>query len=221
MLEMFISAVGLGIMISLVLIGPVFFLLIETSISKGARSALALDAGVILGDALCIMLAYSSSYDLLTIIDNHPGFYRITAFIIFIYALVMILTKTKTRLSEDQDKLVSKNYLRTFFNGLILNILNIGVVVFWIITVISIRAQYPHSKDFFIYISIVLSTFFVIDLFKIFLARGFKSKINDNTVGKIRKYVGIILMIFSVLLVIKSFGFFNSLDQNIPTEKQK
>ncbi len=214
MIQLILSAVGLGIMISLVLIGPVFFLLIETSISKGVRSALALDMGVILGDVLCIMIAYYSSYDLLTIIDDHPGFYRITAFIILIYGLMMVLTKTKTRLSDNQEQLVSKNYLRTFANGFILNMLNIGVVVFWIITVISIRAQYKQSSEFFLYIGIVIATFFIIDLLKIFLASSFKSKVNDATVSKIRRIVGGILIAFSLVLFLKSLGCFKKWEDN-------
>ena len=74
MLELILSAVGLGIMLSLVFIGPIFFLLIETSFTRGPRHALALDLGVILADITCIVAAYYSSHDLVTIIDRHPSF---------------------------------------------------------------------------------------------------------------------------------------------------
>ncbi|KAF5274459.1 hypothetical protein FQR65_LT16996 [Abscondita terminalis] len=53
----------LGIMLSLVFIGPIFFLLIETSFTRGPRHALALDLGVILADITCIVAAYYSSHD--------------------------------------------------------------------------------------------------------------------------------------------------------------
>ena len=43
MFELILSAIGLGIMLSLVFIGPIFFLLIETSFSRGPKHALALD----------------------------------------------------------------------------------------------------------------------------------------------------------------------------------
>lgn len=58
-MEFVVYAVLLGIMLSLVLIGPAFFLLIETSITKGWRSAIALDAGVVSADLLCIAFAYT------------------------------------------------------------------------------------------------------------------------------------------------------------------
>ena len=63
MLELILSAIGLGFMLSLVFIGPIFFLLIETSFCRGHRHALALDLGVITADILCIIAAYFASAD--------------------------------------------------------------------------------------------------------------------------------------------------------------
>jgi threonine/homoserine/homoserine lactone efflux protein len=42
-----------GIFLSF-MIGPVFFILIETSITKGFRAALAFDLGVVLGDVFLL-----------------------------------------------------------------------------------------------------------------------------------------------------------------------
>ena len=38
------------------MIGPVFFMLIQTSIIKGARAAISFDVGVILGDIVFILM---------------------------------------------------------------------------------------------------------------------------------------------------------------------
>ena len=69
MLELILSAVGLGFMLSLVFLGPIFFLLIETSFSRGPKHAIVLDLGVILADLLCIVAAYYASGDLVNIIE--------------------------------------------------------------------------------------------------------------------------------------------------------
>ena len=212
--ELIFSAIGLGLMISLVLIGPVFFLLIETSLSRGHRHALALDLGVITGDVLLIMVAFFSSHDLLDIIDRHPSFYRITAFIILIYGLYMIMSKARLHMAGE-EKLISSNYLRTFLNGFLLNVINIGVVVFWLITVISIRKQYPETGEFVIYMAVVLATFFTIDLLKIYLARLFHDKVSATLVNKIRAFVGSILLIFSIIIFLKSFGMFKEVENRI------
>ena len=221
MLELILYAVGLGIMLSLVFIGPIFFLLIETSFSRGPKHALALDFGVVSADILCIIVSYYASADLVYLIDKHPGFYKISAFLIFIYALYMLISKTKMHM-EGEEKLISQNYLKTYLNGFLLNLLNIGVVLFWLVTVISVRNAYPKVQDFVLYIGIVIGTYLLIDLFKIILAKQFHDKLNQRVANKIRKGVGIILVIFSIFIFLQSFKKFNSFEEKLErAEKQQ
>lgn len=214
MLSLIFSAVGLGLMLSLVFIGPIFFLLIETSFSRGPKHALALDIGVISADILCITAAYFGSGDLVYLIDKHPGFYRITAFLIFVYGIYMMLSKTKMHI-EGEEKLINQNYFKTYINGFLLNLLNIGVVLFWLVTVISVRNSYHKLDEFLLYIALVIGTYLFIDVLKIYLAKQFHEKLTQGVANKIRKIVGIILMIFSVLIFMQSFKKFNQLDKNL------
>lgn len=214
MLELILSAVGLGIMLSLVFIGPIFFLLIETSFSRGPKHAMTLDLGVVAADIICIVASYFASGDLVQIIDKHPGFYRITAFIVFIYALYMIVSKTRMHLAGE-EKLINQNYIKTFFNGFFFNILNIGVVLFWLVTVISVRNAYPETKEFLLYMVLVVATYLVIDLFKIYLAKIFHDKLTQVLANKIRKAVGFILIAFSIIIFLQSFKKFNSFDRKL------
>lgn len=224
MLELILSAVGLGIMLSLVFIGPIFFLLIETSFSRGPRHALALDLGVICADILCIVAAYFASSDLIQLIDKHPGFYRITAFIIFVYAFYMVFSRTKMHLPSE-ERIIDQNYIRTFFNGFLFNILNIGVVLFWLVTVISVRNAYPALDDFLIYMGLVIFTYLVIDFLKISLAKQFHYKLTEKVTNKIRKIVGFVLIGFSVFIFLQSFKKFNQFDKKLEkaerTEKKE
>ena len=66
MLELIISAIGLGFIFESGFHHP-FFLLIETSFSRGHKHALALDIGVISADILCIVASYFASGDIVTI----------------------------------------------------------------------------------------------------------------------------------------------------------
>lgn len=214
MLELIFSAILMGLMLSLVFIGPIFFLLIETSLNKGPKHALSLDFGVILADIICILLAYFSSQDIVMIIDKYPSFYRISALIILFYGVFMMVSKTKMHL-PGEDRLINQNYWKTFINGFLLNILNIGVVLFWLVTVIFIRKNYSNTFDFILYIFIVILTYLFIDLIKIYLAKIFHSKLNERVANKIRKFVGTILIILSVFIFLQSFKMFNQLDKNL------
>jgi threonine/homoserine/homoserine lactone efflux protein len=221
MLELILSAVGLGFMLSLVFIGPIFFLLIETSFSRGPKHAIALDVGVISADILCIVAAYYTSSDLVNLIDKHPGFYRITALIIFVYGIFIMVSKTKMHI-QGEEKLISQNYFKTFVNGFLLNLLNVGVILFWLVTVISVRNQYPSQSDFILYLIIVILTYLAIDLFKIFLAKQFHDRLTQRVANRIRKIVGIILILFSVFIFMQSFKKFNQFDRRLEeAEKQE
>ncbi len=220
MLELIISAIGLGFMLSLVFIGPIFFLLIETSFSRGHKHALALDIGVISADILCIVASYFASGDIVTIIDDHPGFYRITALIVFVYGIFMMVSKTKMHL-PDEAKFISQNYFKTFINGFLFNLLNVGVILFWLVTVISVRNQYPDTQNFIIYISLVIATYLGIDLAKIFLAKQFHYKLTERLANNIRKGVGIILIIFSFFIFLQSYKKFNQFDKRLEEAEKK
>lgn len=220
MLELILSAIGLGFMLSLVFIGPIFFLLIETSFCRGHRHALALDLGVITADILCIVAAYFASADLVELIDKHPGFYRITALIILVYGIFMMLTKTQMHVANEK-RTISQNYFKTFVNGFLFNILNVGVILFWLVTVISVRNEYPDLQNFLLYISLVIATYLVIDLLKILLAKQFHYKLTQNLANKIRKTVGIILIIFSFFIFLQSYKKFNQFDKRLEEAESK
>ena len=220
MLELIISAIGLGFMLSLVFIGPIFFLLIETSFSRGHKHALALDIGVISADILCIVASYFASGDIVTIIDDHPGFYRITALIVFVYGIFMMVSKTKMHL-PDEAKFISQNYFKTFINGFLFNLLNVGVILFWLVTVISVRNQYPDTQNFILYVSLVIATYLIIDLVKIFLAKQFHYKLTERLANNIRKGVGIILIIFSFFIFLQSYKKFNQFDKRLEEAEKK
>lgn len=220
MFELVLSAIGLGFMLSLVFIGPIFFLLIETSFTRGPKHALSLDFGVITADLLCIIAAYFASADIVELIDKHPGFYRITSILILVYGIIMMATKTKMHL-PGEEKIISQNYFKTFLNGFLLNILNVGVILFWLVTVIGVRNQYPNTETLILYLAIVIATYLLIDLAKIFLAKQFHYKLTQRLANNIRKGVGVVLIIFSFFIFLQSFKMFNQFDKRLEEAEKK
>jgi threonine/homoserine/homoserine lactone efflux protein len=207
-------------MLSLVFIGPIFFLLIETSFTRGPRHALALDFGVITADLLCIIAAYYASADIVSLIDKHPGFYRITSILILSYGIVMLVTRTKMHL-PGEEKIISQNYFKTFLNGFLLNILNVGVVLFWLVTVIGVRNQYPDTESLIFYLGLVIATYLMIDFLKIFLAKQFHDRLTQKLANRIRKGVGVVLIIFSFFIFLQSFKMFNQFDKKLEEAERK
>ena len=89
MLEDIQAAIPLGFFLSF-MIGPVFFVLLETSVVKGFRAAISFDLGVVLADIIFIFLAYFSSYQLLENLSNQPGLYIFGGTLLSLYGVMKI-----------------------------------------------------------------------------------------------------------------------------------
>ena len=192
------------------MIGPVFFMLIQTSILKGARAAIAFNIGVILGDVAFILIAYLGSRHLLEKVKDDPRLFYIGGLILIIYGLFTYFDKSNKKQVEEESKLiditVENNYLRLLFKGFFLNFINIGVLIFWLGVIVVIGPTLDmNPTHIFWYLTTILLSYFVTDLGKIFLAKKLKSKLTPIVVYKIKKTMGILLIIFGIGLMIKGF----------------
>lgn len=197
------------------MIGPVFFMLLQTSILKGAKAAIIFDLGVILGDITFILISYFGSRSLLEKIKDDPRLFFIGGLVMIVYGLITYIDKENKKESLETsdiiDVSVSNNYLKLFVKGFFLNFINIGVLAFWLGTVLVVGPTLNmNEKSIFIYFSVIILGYFVTDLGKIFLAKQLKDKLTSNVVFRIKRVMGIILIIFGVFLMLKGF---------IPNEK--
>ena len=197
------------------MIGPVFFMLLQTSILKGAKAAIIFDLGVILGDITFILISYFGSRSLLEKIKDDPRLFFIGGLVMIVYGLITYIDKENKKESLETSDIIdvsaSNNYLRLFVKGFFLNFINIGVLAFWLGTVLVVGPTLNmNEKSIFIYFSVIILGYFVTDLGKIFLAKQLKDKLTSNVVFRIKRVMGIILIIFGVFLMLKGF---------IPNEK--
>ena len=86
------AGIPLGILLAFV-VGPVFFVVLETAALRGVKSALLLDLGVITADAFFLTIAYFSSFQLLDNLNNQPGLFVFGGAVLSVYGLVLIFKK--------------------------------------------------------------------------------------------------------------------------------
>ena len=173
------EAVLIGFFLSF-MIGPVFFMLIQTSIIKGARAAIAFDLGVVLGDVVFILIAYYGSKSLLEKIKDDPLLYYIGGGILVVYGIVTVLNSRRKKTPHEHVPPEEKtNYVKLAIKGFLLNFINVGVLAFWLgmIVIAGSNLQMNPTKMFH-YFSLVLVSYFVIDIGKIVLAKQLKKKFN-------------------------------------------
>ena len=90
------AAIPLGLLLSF-MIGPVFFVLLETSATKGFRAGVSLDLGVILADIVFLLIVYFSSFQLLENLSNEPGLFVFGGMILLVYGIFLFVKKTKKK----------------------------------------------------------------------------------------------------------------------------
>ena len=206
MIEYVRVAASLGFFLSF-LIGPVFFMLIETSITKGVRAAITFNIGVIIADIIFISIAYISSYQLLENLSNLPGLYVFGGSILSVYGLIILVKKTNQKELQNEIKITAKvNYLQLLVKGFLLNFINIGVLVFWLGIVVVIGPSLENKLGrFVVFFSIVILAYFITDFVKIILAKQLKKKLTPSIIVKTKKTLGVMLVFFGLILIIKGF----------------
>ncbi len=193
-----------GIFLSF-MIGPVFFILIETSITKGFRAALTFDLGVVLGDIFFIGVAYLGSYRLIASLKDKPALFIFGGIVMVAYGIISFVKlkkQTKIQYEAIDDEIIKKNYGSLLAKGFFLNVINIGVLGFWLAIIISVGPkldmQTPRMLTFF---TSVIVSYLLVDCLKIVLAKQLKSKLTPTNILKIKKGISIVLIVFGIALM--------------------
>jgi threonine/homoserine/homoserine lactone efflux protein len=204
MIEDIQAAIPLGFFLSF-MIGPVFFVLLETSATKGFRAGLVFDMGVIIADILFLIIAYFSSFQLLENLSNQPGLYVFGGVILLIYSLTILFNRAPIK--EKRNVHISKTgYMGLFIKGFLLNFINIGVLVFWLGVIIVVGPSLDNDPNrITVFFSAMIIAYLVTDLFKILLAKQLKRKLTPKRIRMVKKVLGVVLAICGIVLIIKGF----------------
>lgn len=210
MINDILAALPWGVLLAFT-IGPVFFVLLETSITKGFRAALIFDLGVVFADFVFILIAYFSTNQILQKLKDDPGLFIFGGAIMLSYGVVAYIKEKKNytkKLEEDidEDNIQKNNYLGLFFKGFLLNFINIGVLAFWmgIIIVFGPKLNMDPNR-ISLFIASIIVTYFIVDIIKMMVAKQLKSRMTPYNIYKIKRVISIILMIFGGFLMAQGF----------------
>jgi threonine/homoserine/homoserine lactone efflux protein len=158
-------------------IGPGFFMLLETSITKGFKAAFTLDLGIVFSDIIFILIAYFATNQILSQLKDNP---------------------------DDEEDIQKNNYLGLFFKGVFLNIINIGVLGFWMMIIITHGPKLEMNPlRIFVFFTSILVFYLLIDIYKILLAKQLKNKLTPNNIYKIKRIISIVILIFGVFFILQ------------------
>lgn len=201
-------ALPLGVILAFT-IGPVFFVLLETAITKGFRAAIAYDGGVVLADVVFILVAYFTTSGLLQKVKDDPLLFIIGGVIMISYGLISFVKlkkdfhqKNKIESTDNQLYIKKVNYIALFIKGFLLNFINIGVLGFWLGIIIVFAPQLNMDTNrIVIFFSSIVLIYFLVDVIKILIAKQLKNKLTAFHIYKIKRTISIILLVFGLFLL--------------------
>lgn len=196
-----------GLILSIML-GPAFFLLLETSLKKGIRAAIALDMGVLISDILYIGLAYIFYNEVSSLTESeNQGWIQVAGGgVLILYGVITALKRTQGDVKADFIQKVHnpRDYWILFLKGFFLNIVNPMVIFYWfgVITLAAAKIE-GNGSSVLLFIIIILITFFSIDVFKIIGAKKLRPFITPFLLKRLNLFTGFVLVIFGIVLIIR------------------
>ncbi len=211
-----INGIISGIILSF-LIGPVFFVLLETSIKKGVKNAVFIDIGVIISDILYLLLAYFFAQKVNEILSDNVYVKYIAAVVFITMGIVSILSRDKPKKKKqididevlNEEPIVKSRFrkrtaIALVLKGIGLNAINPGVLIYWIAACTAATEKLHITENQMIYyFGATLLTMFGIDLLKIYFARKLKTKMTPKMISNISVVIGIFFIVFGIMFVFR------------------
>ena len=208
------NGIVFGIIISFML-GPAFFILLETSIKKGFKAAVFLDLGILLSDAIYLLAAFFVAEKINIWLTTNSfvkyiaGSVFITLGITFIYKNLIQIKKTNVAARNVKEiEAVKTNIIiypfQLIIKGLGLNAINPGVLIFWIAaSTYATKELNLGDLQLISFFGITLLTMFIVDILKIYFSSRLKEKLNNKVLSIIGMLIGCLMVFFGVAICFK------------------
>ncbi len=203
------EALGNGLLFGLLLallIGPVFFALIQTSIEKGFAAGGSMAVGIALSDTLYVVIASVGVAALSENADFQVWLGVIGGAIMLLFGLVNLFKKVAVR-QETVGTIERGGLARQFAKGFMLNGINPFVLLFWIgiASMVNLNYSYSFPQEVAFFAAIVI-TVFLLDLVKSFVAHKLRNILSFRFMVWMNRIVGVVLILFSFRLFFFALG---------------
>ena len=201
-MDIVLNGIISGIVLAL-LVGPVFFTIIQTSMERGFGSGALVAIGVSLSDAFYISLAYLG---ISQIFDNGNVRQYLAYFgglVLLIFGIYYLFVKSRRLVQLDPHHLRINNPWKLIGKGFIINGLSPMVLVFWLGTVgvATTKLGYSTPMKAVPFFAAIVSTVFVTDLIKAKLADKLRRLMTQKFIRNLNVILGLVLLIFGCRLI--------------------
>jgi threonine/homoserine/homoserine lactone efflux protein len=189
-----------GLLLS-IFVGATFFVLIETSMTRGFRAALWFDLGVLTCDSLIITVVYFFTAAINRVLV-HNFYFNIAGGIAFIgFGANYILSRKK---EEHHLTMQNNRVIKLILNGFFINLLNPGVIIFWLGSVAVALTHFKLTgRQTFLYFATIMTVVAIFDVIKAYFAYRLSHILNPRVLRGIKVMSGIIMIGFGIYILVK------------------
>lgn len=201
MLEPIFSGITFGLVLA-VMLGPVFFALLQTSLHEGFKSGVYLAVGVLISDTFLISVCYFFA-SLIRMIDAHQKLFGIAGGILMIgFGVFNFFRKVKLKEVDDNKKTVHAQFV---LKGFLMNIANPAVLFFWlsVVGLVNVKEGYTKTDELTFFVS-VLGTVFLTDILKSYVSHRIKNILKPNVMIWVNRFIGVVLCGFGIHMILKT-----------------
>jgi threonine/homoserine/homoserine lactone efflux protein len=181
------------------LIGPLFFMNIRTTLTHGMRQGVALVAGAFTSDLLLVLASWWGASRLASITSEglfQSWFGLICGLLLFGFGLSAAWPRKRRFDNEMNESQPIPKRRYAFFQGFSVNMSNPSNWIFWLGVATAARAEAPGGSETYVrfFMAAALLGLFSTDLSKALLAHQIGKRLKPGVPEKIVRFAGFILM---------------------------
>ena len=207
-MQLVLNGIQVGLALA-ILLGPIFFALIQTGVERGLRAGTMVGLGIWISDLIFIGSVYAG----LNFITQWTKSEYFMLYLGIAGGIILIVFGIGTLLSKppdwDQESIISSkaSYFSLWLKGFLVNTINPFTFFFWISMMGATVGDKKYSQqEALIFFAAIMATIVVTDFAKVALAKYIRKWMTFRHIVWLRRISGSALVAFGVILLVRSLN---------------
>jgi threonine/homoserine/homoserine lactone efflux protein len=197
--EAILKGLTFGLLLSIA-VGPVLFSIIKQSINNGHKGGMAFVLGVSASDITWVLISNVFT-ELFNSIQLHKKEVGLIGSVLLVLMGIFFIFFKKVKVNEEGKQVFTfrkRDYAKMFFAGYFMNVLNPGVILFWITTSTTV-AFHTVNNRIIIFVT-CLAFVLAMDILKVMLAGKIRKRLTPHNIHILNRISGIVLIVFGIVI---------------------
>jgi threonine/homoserine/homoserine lactone efflux protein len=198
-MALYLEGVILGLPL-MFLMGPVLMTLLQESLQKGFVGGWFVALGILVGDALCLLLCYAGLSQIASAAWVQPTLTVAGSLVLCAFGVGVFFSKPRT--IESKETIPSASLAAAFSKGFVVNAINPFVLTFWLGCMSLANARFNGSfASISLFFSGTLTVIFLSDVSKAYFASFLRKWIHTHRLQVFHRITGLFLIASGLYLL--------------------